>query len=412
MIEKDFLFDNEYAIPYQFESYNVPVYSDLCSVLREKGLPIYFCEPQLGRSYLDGVIDWMLAIRPEAAEQLANNKAWLIYNYRNEGYPGECHPDFRIFEEIYVGLERLKIDPSRFIFCTSNLIGLEDLKRYCKKHNKKPFYVLSFPFFENVSRSNFISDVGYADTMSYIQMMRTMAEEHATDKIILSLSRVNRPERSIGQYMLYNSKLGKHTTMSHDKVNEEDIHMYVDWYRKKYNMTFNPEHFAEWAKKTPFVVDRDDFDNNWAMHYIPWVETYARTPIQIVNETWQRNWDGASVFLSEKTFKSFLTCHPFVVNGQVGCNKWLRKLGYKLFDDYFDYQFDKVEDFETRYGMLLKGMSKTVKRVSKMNKMERIEWRFKNIDRIKHNFEHAYSCGGSMIAYAGFMKRFEKTLRQ
>ena len=53
-----------------------------------------------------------------------------------------------------------------------------------------------------------------------------------------------------------------------------------------------------------------------------------------------------TVFLSEKIFKAIALQQPFVVVGSRGTLKYLKKLGYKTFSDFFDESYDELEETE------------------------------------------------------------------
>jgi hypothetical protein len=81
----------------------------------------------------------------------------------------------------------------------------------------------------------------------------------------------------------------------------------------------------------------------------------ASNLIDIITETspilggWDfRESNKGYIFHTEKTFKSILLGKPFLVLGNKGQNMNLQKYGISLFNNIFDYSFDKSESFYLR----------------------------------------------------------------
>ena len=76
---------------------------------------------------------------------------------------------------------------------------------------------------------------------------------------------------------------------------------------------------------------------------------------QIVTETWVINspHPDATPFLSEKSYKPFMSAMPFVTWGQKGTVEALRQQGYNVFDEWICHDYDKIADDGERLTMLL-----------------------------------------------------------
>lgn len=134
-----------------------------------------------------------------------------------------------------------------------------------------------------------------------------------------------------------------------------------------------------WTWITP--INRSDENSNWCLHDTVWKnETIKKTidsqnyitsqnctqyeyniPIEykkgfldIVNETGLE-----TPFLTEKTYRALLFGKPFIVNGAKGTHKAIESLGFKLYDELFDYSFDSIQDDETR----IKEISKQIENI-------------------------------------------------
>jgi hypothetical protein len=56
-----------------------------------------------------------------------------------------------------------------------------------------------------------------------------------------------------------------------------------------------------------------------------------------------------SVLFTEKTFKEIIFRRPFLLLGAKNQYKFFKKLGFELYDEIFDYDFDDAENLKERY---------------------------------------------------------------
>jgi len=80
---------------------------------------------------------------------------------------------------------------------------------------------------------------------------------------------------------------------------------------------------------------------------------------QIISETMVINArqliDGPQItpFLSEKSYKPFISCMPFVMWGQRGTVKALREQNYNCYDEWIDHSYDEYQDDGKRLEILM-----------------------------------------------------------
>ena len=99
--------------------------------------------------------------------------------------------------------------------------------------------------------------------------------------------------------------------------------------------------------QTPFTDGFED-DTDAFHDFLP-VQEWLESEIDLVCETHQiRRWH-----FSEKTCKPLGFCKPFLVIGCVGWHKIFEKLGFKLYDELFDYSFDEIESFKDRHQAIM-----------------------------------------------------------
>lgn len=110
------------------------------------------------------------------------------------------------------------------------------------------------------------------------------------------------------------------------------------------------------------------------------VEVFT-TNCDIVTESYL-NYD--SVHFTEKTYKEFIYKRPFLLFGAKNQNMIMKKLGYELYDEVFDYEFDTYDTVEQRFNAYCKQINRFIDMKPE---------KFRNIltclnDKIEHNFNH------------------------
>jgi hypothetical protein len=112
------------------------------------------------------------------------------------------------------------------------------------------------------------------------------------------------------------------------------------------NMHYNYKYF----KHRPIKLD-DDFDIKLDSYLIP--HQYFESLFDVVSEATHR-----CVFITEKTIKPLYYKKPFIVFGAQGFHKYLKELGFELYDEIFDYSFDNESDLEKRADLFAKEIKK------------------------------------------------------
>jgi hypothetical protein len=95
----------------------------------------------------------------------------------------------------------------------------------------------------------------------------------------------------------------------------------------------------------PLVLDQQ-FPTEKDFNTLP--DQYYESFAQLISEA-----SGDTIMMSEKTAIPLLLGKPFLVASQMHFHKFLKGLGFELYDEIFDYSFDDEPDEEKRYEMLL-----------------------------------------------------------
>ena len=110
--------------------------------------------------------------------------------------------------------------------------------------------------------------------------------------------------------------------------------------------------WEDFIKAGPFYVDeltttqRNDYS-------ILMDDMYNDSYFNIVLETFIDVDSSGGQFITEKTLKPILHCQPFICVAEAYHLEHLRSLGYHTFERVFDESYDKVEDTQERFEMVM-----------------------------------------------------------
>lgn len=278
-------------------------------------------------------------------------------------------------DEIYQNCELLSINPKQIILVTMNLVAHQNLKQYLQSHNAPKIQILSQSFGEY---ELYIRSQQFKTTDVNIDLINTKKQfkKLCKNKILLNLNHRFKQPRSLLAFYLATSKIKDYCLVSHNQkyITEFDRDLI-----KRIDRSCKQE--KRWSKNTPMIIDKK-ITTNFKLH--------QSTVFEVVGETLTGSWCGTSREYSEKTFRPIVNFQPFVIYGQKGCNHYLKNLGYKTYEDWFDLSFDFIDDDVERLLGLYKSVEEATIKLSKMTKCEQYDWRFKNEAVLKHNYENFF----------------------
>ena len=216
--------------------------------------------------------------------------------------------------------------------------------------------------------------------------------------IILSLSRRNRSHRVLAHAILIHSELNDYSIISQDTCKNFKID---DNLLSKAGLT--SKQWKQFQKQLPRIANKNDFQINAVFDHFPTLHNH--TCFSIVNETEINDFNNTSMFFSEKILKPIINFQPFVIYGQCGINHALCELGYKPYGDYFDLSFDREENNILRYKKLLENITTLTKRLASSSIEEQLDWRFKYIKLLEHNYNIFLQQHQSVAACRSFLDR-------
>jgi hypothetical protein len=146
--------------------------------------------------------------------------------------------------------------------------------------------------------------------------------------------------------------------------------------------------FKYWTPKY-MKLDVDTADE-MSDDYIDWKKFYrGKMPIEynhsfmhLITETYLHPGN----FISEKTPIALLLMKPFLAIAAPKFHKRLEEIGFKLYDEIFDYSFDQHLDNETR----CEGIAENIKKITKLSTTELKSLYDTLLPKLKHNRELAF----------------------
>lgn len=134
----------------------------------------------------------------------------------------------------------------------------------------------------------------------------------------------------------------------------------------------------------PMYLDTTDLVTNRAEHQTSTDKYYTNTYFSVVNETTYHTTDPmcGSPFLSEKIFKAIAYSHPFILVSYPNSLQYLKKLGYKTFDQVIDESYDAELNDAKRLIMI----ADEIKRLSNLSKPELGHFLHESKKVCSHNF--------------------------
>jgi hypothetical protein len=198
----------------------------------------------------------------------------------------------------------------------------------------------------------------------------------------------------------HNKEITKHFTSLNGRAHPWRC-MFIDYMYKEnlFQHGFISWHNTEeWSYQYDFkwwTPERMEFDQKWIeakkFHsflniFIP-PEEFKDSLFSIISESHPR-----ALFITEKTYVPIYHQRPFLISGAPYTHRYLKKMGFKLFDEVIDYSFDKELDDEKRCEMFMKEVAKLCQYdiTELQNKLQKkVLYNFNNLLNIVQTNEHA-----------------------
>lgn len=300
-------------------------------------------------------------------------RAQLILDLSNEG------PTFSrdLFDAFHRHLESCNLPRRNITFiCQNRRLGTD----YAEAFGSGGINFRSLDFFPSTMVVHFDNALGNADFGLYTPM------SGQEDKIFNSLNAAPRWHRILLFLWLKRTGWLKDGLVSfhgigesNPKTDELDLHhpppvlvsAFPDLMRD----------FLDDLPRTPLRFDKSDVVGNQLSTSIV-VEAFERSLVSIVAES---DFFTKTVRVTEKTFKTAMMGHPFIVVGPPDSVAFMRRLGFRTFDQLIDHAYDEIEDDVERMQACLVSIEACFQKISE----DRAAWVIAAREDALFNFEHA-----------------------
>ena len=245
-------------------------------------------------------------------------------------------------------------------------------------------FVENIDYIQNLTSYYIINDYLQENYVKLLDSLFYMSTSLVRDKKYNFYNGVHKPHRLKCYELVKKNDLVKEGYFSYSDFaymskTDENIHEFLEFFDfttfdeyKKYLSTF----------EIPFYYDTMESDPNIFVPFSTPPQTSLQSYISITTEThFQDSKYSNNLMFSEKSFKPFYGFNIPLIIGQPTGLKYLKDLGFDLFEDFFDVTpvYTRNEIFEQ--------LDKNLEKIKNMSKMEIHDFYQNNIHRLRHNFD-------------------------
>jgi hypothetical protein len=171
-------------------------------------------------------------------------------------------------------------------------------------------------------------------------------------------------------FATFNGKSKPHRTKFIDKLFEQQLeNAGIITYHQTTGLQdeYNPEYYKNQILTIDDNFTKDQFSYNFNNMFL---QSFLHIPTESATEVF---------LLSEKTATPILCKLPFLTLGCVNYHKKLQEMGFKIYDEIFDYSFDSEPDIDVRIQLLTKNINYVMDQKENLNTL---------YDKIKHKLEY------------------------
>lgn len=264
-------------------------------------------------------------------------------------------------------------------------------------HTKYPSIKIRFVFGDFYKSSNIPDYVNYKcfknffwyDTISSIKKP-TLDTNKQSRYDFISLNRKYRVSRYMVFSDLENSNMLKNAFYTNLTISSTDPVAMLDQFRKFYTVK-EDDSFFDRIQTDKFIKELNDinatiFDKKPSIDVTLTDLDFTNTSyLEVVNET---NFDSSTnLFITEKTYRAIAIGHIFLICGQRGTLRHLKRQGFQTFDDLFDESYDDIVSFAKRWEIIKKNLQLWMS----MSESAKRDYYKKSFDKLVHNQTLLYS---------------------
>ncbi len=309
-------------------------------------------------------------------EKIKNKVGYLMITILYESYFSD---NFLLAMTNY--FKRKNVPLSQVIYVSNCANGKEIYEDFCQRHSLIPeINIEYFPTFR-VDKTDVAQVIDKYKFVHYRPGPR--------EKTFLNFNRRYSDHRLIFYTAMSKKNLLDQFFISMSNIQPENNRTYVDnvkYTASKYPMfEFTEQDILEANKHLPLILDNTNFNSYPMENTVDAVEYfYKNSLINIVSETF---FFDKQIHITEKTFKPIAFKQPFIMLGSYGSLKHLHDLGFKTFSQFWNEDYDNIQDNAQRMLEVLK----IVDDVSKWSSDQKIKFSQDVKEIIEYNFLHLWT---------------------
>jgi hypothetical protein len=320
------------------------------------------CPPFNDDARKEYVSNFSYDISDDIITDVKNNKCKIVFDFTSESYDttykyfGNLDYSHKI---ICNTMERYLLEKNDVILVCGNLNPYEPSEYNVVSFAKQLFLPLCQP-----------------ETTLSVQRQLIKNKRIRSKKIVTFMGKpyLHRARLS---YFIFENNLRKDNIVSvHTPFKDLSMDDHID----KLNLS------NEYLESLPWIYDIREYDDSiTSLQSSAERQAYKDTYINFVSETYfehtSKEYNDFELDMTDKCTKPIVSMQPFVLHAQVGALQYLKDLGFKTFDKWWDEGYDLEKDHSTRYNQLINLYSK----FSKASHTELSEMLYEMYDILEYN---------------------------
>jgi hypothetical protein len=364
-----------------------PVYCDIKRKINSKIVSPFDYDKYAGKKFLYDItlsnkenhLRRILDINHGFLEQSVINGEVLTEIKEGQGYfvlstIYESFLDDSDFHLIHKYFNHHHIPLNKIIYLTNCVNGKEIYNNFCERKRIDTMVNIEYV---GLYLSNLQNDI--AKNNEFEKRQNVFGTQ---DRLFLNWNRRIRDHRSLILANFLQNNLMDQIHMSFDKDLPFDHWMQrLTHHASMYNLELNSKEFyEEFYHSLPLILDSNNLHKFPVEDdFIDPAEWYDKTFISLSSETYFRE---SIIHMTEKTMKPIIFKHPFITIGPKHTLKYIKKMGFKTFNDYWNEDYDE-DDYQDRMNKIIQ----ICKDINNWDNNKLQEFHRGVSDRLEYNFK-------------------------
>jgi hypothetical protein len=318
-----------------------------------------------------------IPITEKQLRKLRKSNYFLFLNFINEG---TGYKYVNLYKMLTNSAIKHDIPLEKIFLISGNILEEEVYAQWKAEHSPNS----GINVFCNVIETHYKDIFNDKDLFPTLDQTVEQIRQSNNIKHFLSFNNAKKPLRTAFCYLAYNSRIKDNTFLSYNKFDYNEFISTV----QTLDITLDDNKVKSFCDNSPSILDLQFEDYGIVKSFfrkeIP-IDFYKRSLISLVTESLHETWDHTSLCYTEKTFKSMMFNHPIMIIGQQGINKGFPIIRYKTYNNYFNLDFDNIEDHKTRLEAQFNQIEELNDSLNVMSSDQKIKWLLQDVETIHEN---------------------------